>query len=217
MSPFLFALALMFATPDTVVATAEAAPSAEEPRYPSGAPRDDYGLVAWCYGALSGYLSLHDQVMPEVTRIESAFRRPGTSLKDDLAAYETARRAGETDLKVFAKAMEAAEKASLRPLNAVGAQAMNQGRATWALASQTPKARLAQEWMSWALPAVCEPTATRLASNAVLMGAAFQTNAPAEAASADAAPAEAAPVESAPTPESENLDVAQPTAEPTQP
>ena len=43
----------------------------------TGAPTDDYQFVAWCYGALSGYLDLHDEVMPEVTRIESTWTARG--------------------------------------------------------------------------------------------------------------------------------------------
>ena len=58
----------------------EAAPAAEELPWPAGAPHDDYGLVAWCHGALTGYLDLHDQVMPEVTRIETTYRPPGRPL-----------------------------------------------------------------------------------------------------------------------------------------
>ena len=83
MSALLFALALLAqnAAPETGPAAEgpppEAAPAAEELPWPAGAPHDDYGLVAWCHGALTGYLDLHDQVMPEVTRIETTYRPPG--------------------------------------------------------------------------------------------------------------------------------------------
>ena len=70
-------------------AAGEPAP-AEEDRFPAGAPHDDYQFVAWCYGNLRAYLDLHDQVMPEVTRIESTFRPPNRKLSDDLKVYADA-------------------------------------------------------------------------------------------------------------------------------
>ena len=116
MSVLLVALAL--ATADPAVAGPTTPPvQADDPPFPTGAPRDDYGLVAWCYGALRGYLELHDQAMPEVKRIESTWRRPGSNLADDLAVYATLQREGQRQVKVFARAMEAAEKASIRPIN----------------------------------------------------------------------------------------------------
>src|ERR1700712_243847 len=101
-------------------APAEAAPAAEAPpqeRWPAGAPHDDYQFVAWCYGSLRAYLDLHDQVMPEVTRIETTFRPPGRKLSDDLKVYADMQKDGRGQLKVFQGAMTAAEKASLRPIN----------------------------------------------------------------------------------------------------
>jgi hypothetical protein len=177
MSALLVALALATADPAAAGPTTPPVQAGDLP-YPAGAPRDDYGLVAWCYGALRGYLELHDQAMPEVKRIESTWRRPGSNLADDLAVYATLQREGQRQLKVFARAMEAAEKASIKPINARGAAALQKGRSTWAAASNMTKARLAQEWMSWALPARCEPTAVALEKRAKLMGATFQANDP---------------------------------------
>src|SRR5712671_5224773 len=77
-------------------ASAEAAPAQ---RWPAGAPHDDYQFVAWCYGALRGYLDLHDQVMPEVTRIESTYREPGHKLADDLKVYADIQKDGQRQLK----------------------------------------------------------------------------------------------------------------------
>jgi hypothetical protein len=180
-SPFLFALALVAqdaqtpeaAPMETVAPTAAAA----EPAYPPGAPRDPYGLVAWCYGALSAHKGLRDQVMPEVVRIETTYRRPGSSLDDDLQAYEELNQLSERNLALFSRAMEAAEKASPRPINAHGADALRRGRGTWSRAADLPKARLAQEWMSWTLPARCETTAVALEERARLMGPAFDLSA----------------------------------------
>jgi hypothetical protein len=197
MSALLLALALLAQDASAAPAPAAPAPAAEELPWPAGAPRDDYGLVSWCYGALGGYLDLHDQVMPEVTRIETAFRSPNSTLAQDLKVYADMQRQSRQDLKLFAGAMEAAEKASLKPINTVGAAAVKRGLATWAAAPNMPKARIAQEWMSWSLPVRCGPTAERLEQRAKLLGATFDPTAGAIAP--EAAPQPEAPVASPPT------------------
>ena len=189
----------------------EAAPAAEAPapvpvpedRFPAGAPHDDYQFVAWCYGSLRAYLDLHDQVMPEVTRIETTFRPPGRKLADDMKVYADMQKDGRVQLKAFQAAMTAAEKASLKPINTVGAQAVAQGRSIWHVTPDVKPARLAQEWMSWALPARCETTAKTLHDRAVLMGASFKVNEEPEApppADAPAAPSDQAAPPPAETP-----------------
>jgi hypothetical protein len=204
MPAFALALALAFAQPapsEGAAAPAPAAAPAAEEAWPAGAPHDDYQFVAWCYGALRGYLDLHDQVMPEVTRIESEFRRPGSKLEDDLKVYAEAQAQGRKDLKTFQAALTAAEKASIRPINQVGAAAVAKGHGIWIAPPGTPKARMAQEWMSWTLPARCETTAADLQKRAVLMGPAFKVNeeeAPAAPAAEAATPAEKPPEAAAP-------------------
>jgi hypothetical protein len=167
-------------------AAAEEAPP--EDRFPAGAPHDDYQFVAWCYGSLRGYLDLHDQVMPEVTRIESTYRPPDRKLSDDLKVYADMQKEGRAQLKQFQAALTAAEKASLKPINTVGAQAVTKGADVWRITPDVTPARLAQEWMSWALPARCETTAKDLKAKAILMGSAFKANDEPEAPPADAAP-----------------------------
>jgi hypothetical protein len=194
MPPILAALAVAAAV-STQPAPTEAP---ADPPYPTGAPHDDYGLVSWCYGALRGYLDLYDQVMPEVRRIETTWRRPGSNLADDLAVYPQMRRQGQANLKAFAGAMEAAEKASLRPINTQGAAAVVKGRSTWAAAGNLAPARLAQEWMSWTLPARCETTATSLEQRAKLMGTAFKVEPDADPLSSPEAGV--VPAEPTPTP-----------------
>ena len=179
----------------------EDAPPPED-RFPAGAPHDDYQFVAWCYGSLRGYLDLHDQVMPEVTRIETTFRPPDRKLSDDLKVYADMQKEGQADLKAFQAALTAAEKASLKPINVQGAAAVAQGREVWRVTPDVSPARLAQEWMSWALPARCEATAKDLKAKATLMGGAFKINDepdPPPAAEAQPAPAEA-PAPAAETP-----------------
>jgi hypothetical protein len=170
-----------------------AADAAAEDRLPAGAPKDDYRFVAWCYGTLRGYLDLHDEVMPEVTRIESEFRRPGSNLKDDLKVYADMQKDGRAKLELFRAALTAAEKASLRPINTIGAEAVRQGRETWNAGPGVTPARKAQEWMSWALPARCERVAGELEARAKLMGATFRVNEPGEPADAAEPPATQTP------------------------
>ena len=176
MTPLMIALAMLAQTPDAAPAISER-PVAVEDRIPNGAPRDDYPFVAWCYGALRGYLDMKSEVMPEVTRIEGQFRKPGTRLADDLKVYADMERDGRVQLQTFQGALTAAEKASVRPINALGAQAVRQGRQTWSVGPSVTKARKAQEWMSWALPARCDTVAASLEARSRLMGATLRMNA----------------------------------------
>jgi hypothetical protein len=202
MIPLALALSLFLADQPA----AEAAPpppaasgDAALPPLPVGAPSDDYQLVAWCFGALSGYLDLHDQVMPEVTRIESEFRRPGSKLSDDLKVYAEQEKQGKADLKRFQASMTAAEKASLKPINVMGAEALQRGRSVWNHGPDITNARLAQEWMSWTLPKRCGITSDALLARAKLLGASFDVNAEPEPAAPPAADP-AAPAPDAPPP-----------------
>ena len=164
----------------------------EDMPYPAGAPRDDYGLVGWCYGALRGYVDLHDQMMPDVTEIEKAPPvNPDTTLAQKMAAYATIQAQAQKDMKLFARAMEAAERASLKPINIVGAAAVKKGHATWAAAANMPKRQVAQNWMGWTLPVRCTPTAHALEQRAKLMGKTFQVNT--DPADLEPAPAPAEP------------------------
>lgn len=191
MIPLALAVSL-FMTPAAQAAAPDAAPAAAEAPTPPGAPREDYQFVAWCYGVLAGYLDLHDEVMPEVTRIESTWRRPGSKLADDLKVYDVQQKQGREDLKRFQAAMTAAEKASVQPLNAEGAAAVARGRSVWNGAPDVTLARKAQEWMSWSLPARCPQTAAALQKRASLFAESLQANV-AEPPAGDAAAPVAAP------------------------
>jgi hypothetical protein len=163
-----------------------AASAPAKDRLEPGAPKDDYQFVAWCYGSLRAYVDLHDQVMPEVTRIESTYRRPGRKLSDDLKVYDDLQKISLAQLKLYQDALTAAEKASMRPINTIGAAAVQQGRAVWAPGPGVTQARLAQDWMSWAPPAKCEPTAKALEARSNLLGASLKANADPQAAPAPA-------------------------------
>ncbi len=190
MTALALALALLAQAPDAAtpseaarpeVARAEAAPAPLEDRLPNGAPRDDYPFVAWCYGVLRGYLDLKPEMMPEVTRIENQFRKPGTRLADDLKVYDDMAADGKVKLKLFQSALTAAERASVRPINAQGAQFVRVGRQIWNTSAEITEARKAQEWMGWALPQRCETVAASLEVRSNLLGASLQANTPADA------------------------------------
>jgi len=211
MTPFAIALALFAAQPAEAGAPETATPAeaptavaAAEDRLPAGAPRDDYQFVAWCYGALRGYLDMHDEMMPEVTRIESQFRKPGTKLEDDLKVYAQMQKDGRAQLKTFQGTLTAAEKASVRPINTIGANAVRLGRQIWNTGPEVTKARKAQEWMSWSLPARCETVSASLETRAKLMGATLRVNEEPAAAASEPAPAEAPATETPPVAQPSN-------------
>ena len=199
MTPLAIALALF--AQDAAAATAPAQPTpavTPKERWPTGAPREDYQFVAWCYGALRGYLDMHDEVIPEVTRIEKQFRKPGTRLEDDMKVYADMQKDGRKKLTLFQSALTAAEKASVRPINTAGAAAVKQGRSVWNAGPDVTKARKAQEWMSWALPAKCETTAAALEQRSLLAAATLRGGSEPEAPKEAPPAAEEAPAETPP-------------------
>ena len=159
---------------------------------PPTAPKDDYRFVAWCYGALDDYLQIYDRVKPDLKAIDKMFGSPvkeAEPYQDDVAEDRKA-------LKRFAAAIEAAEKASPRPIGPEGAAAMQSGRDIWSAAKLEPSRKLADAWLFWGLPNRCDVVAKQLKVRATLMGQAFAIEAPkvdAPAPQADPAPAAARP------------------------
>lgn len=193
MAPLLFALALMLQDAPAEAPPSPDAPPADAPMATAvprkqvaaplpiqggavSAPTDDYGYVGWCYGAISSYVELYDRAMPEVTRIERAWPTPSTE-ENISEVYPAQREEGKRNLVLFARAMQAAEKASPRPIQDQGADAVRRGRAMWTGATSVPKAQLAQFWMSWSPPAKCEETAKALEARSLLFGQALSYNA----------------------------------------
>ena len=91
---------------------------------PPGAPTDDYGFVAWCYGALDESLSVYDTVLPDLKDIDAKFGSPvkeATPYAEDIVDEHKA-------LKRFAAAMEAAERASPQPIAEHGVAAIKRCR-----------------------------------------------------------------------------------------
>jgi hypothetical protein len=188
MAPALFLALSLFASDPTMDTGGAVEPLSAAP----GEPRNEYQLVAWCYGALSAHMALHDQAMPEVERIENTFETHPGDAKEEIAFYGQQQKDGKKQLALFRRAMTAAEKASIRPIQQEGAAAIAQGEAVWAGSATADKRRLAQEWMSWALPERCTPTATALEKKASVLGAALSYNAdaPAPEAAPEAATAD---------------------------
>lgn len=178
---------------------------------PNAPPADEYGYVAWCYGALGGYASLYDKVMPEVTRIEKAFPGPD-GVQAALKTYPELRTQAQKDLKVLSSAITAAEKASPRPIAPYGAAQIKRGSAIWQGADSVGKARLAQMWMSWSPPSDCERRAKTLETKSSILGKALNYNAGAVAPmTPETAPAAASPAPTTPAPET---PAPQPAAQP---
>ena len=145
---------------------------------PIGAPSDDYQFVAWCYGVLSGYLDLHDQVMPEVTRIEfrlapagqQAGRRP-QGLRRPAAPGPRGPQAVQGRPDRRREGQPAADQCGGRAIRS------RAGARSGTSPPDVTKARVAQEWMSWTLPARCPGIAATLETRSKLLGASIQANA----------------------------------------
>jgi hypothetical protein len=189
--PLLLSLLLtQEAAPPEASAAVEATPpvastlASSEPDYPipPGAPDDDYGLVAWCYGALDGHMKLYDKVIPEVERIETEIAKIPGAPPADMQSYKEQRTAGKDTLNLFRGAMEAAEKASPKPIGPYGAESLKRGNGVWfTIRDSKDKKYLAREWMSWGLPGRCLPTAQKLQARSNLFGQALSYNAKAPA------------------------------------
>jgi hypothetical protein len=146
-----FAAALLLA------ASPAAATPSNDPNYPPDAPTDDYGFVAWCYGALSGQMELYQLVKPDLDALATsdAERADNNKLDDEQMA------AGRDYLGLYQRAMEAAEEATPK-LNIRGGEAISEGHSIW------DKARIADaktrmwSYLNWDLPGRCETTAHKL-------------------------------------------------------
>jgi hypothetical protein len=206
----LLALSLMAApAPDTIVTTAPPAVTAPPPRadpapaatasddgIPPGAPTDDYGLVAWCYGALAEYLNIYDDIKPDLKAIDKMFGSPVVEAEpyhEDMAAARVAE-------KRFAAAMEAAEKASPDPIAQHGADSMDKGRSIWSVVRLKTRRNLVDAWLFWGVPDRCETTARSLKVRSTLLGQALASSAPSAEAPSKPAPEAAPPAADKPDP-----------------
>jgi hypothetical protein len=131
-------------------------PAVDESDVPKGAPTDDYGLVAWCRGALTGHMALYPLVKPEMKSLE----RPN-EVADDAKSDAAQMQAGRDYLALYARAMQAAEKADPK-LVTRGLALRTQGEGIWTEAkAAAPRTRM-WSWLMWDLPGECEVSANRL-------------------------------------------------------
>src|SRR5579863_8834943 len=147
------ALALAFALVANDPAPAKAL---EAEPLPASAPTRDYPLAAWCYGALSEYLDIYQRVIPDLKAIDKMF---GTSKPGEAAPYADDMAAARVELKLIAHAVQAAEQASPSPIAPQGVAAIDQGRAIWRPAELQTRRKLADAWLTWALPDRCDSNA----------------------------------------------------------
>lgn len=184
----LFALALAAASDEPVATATSARPApppaaapatpARDADIPASAPVDDYGFVAWCHGALSGHMELHDRVKPELEKVS-----PGGDDTDMTNA-------GRDYLTLYAKALKEAEKASASNIHDRGVEADAAGYRIWAAARAAEPRTQMWSYLMWELPPRCEIAAKRLEERSTLLGEALKS----DAAPADPAPAGAAAV-----------------------
>jgi hypothetical protein len=180
--------------PAPAAATPAAAPTAPgKDDWPTGAPRSDYEFTAWCYGVLRQHMELYNQVKPELAAISKRWKTE----EEDEKSYGDQIAAGRMYLAQFAKAIEAAEKASPRPINTQGAAAIEQGRKMWAQFNTVDKTMQAYSWMNWELPEKCPKVAASLENRAMLMAPALRANQSASGTAPPAKPAESRKAESA--------------------
>jgi len=153
---------------------------------PPGAPTDDYGFVAWCYGALGEYLTIYQAVVPDLKGIDKLF---GSSVQED-EPYTADVAAERVALKRFGAAIEAAERASPTSIASRGAADIQAGRGIWAAAKRLPRRKLADAWLFWGIPKRCETAAKALKARSTALA---QTLAPATPSAITLAGAQPAP------------------------
>jgi hypothetical protein len=219
----LLALAFAQAADPAAAPSADAAPPAASApvattgETPAGAPTDDYGLVAWCRGALAGHMELYKAVKVEMQRVE-AEKAARTNAKLSGAALQAAKarqareakqsdeedaaqmKAGREYIQLYGQALDAAEAAAPQSLHVRGQQEIEGGYKIWAAArAANPRDRM-WSWLMWELPARCETAAKRLKANAGLFGDAYKAPEPAAAAAAPPSSDAPAPAAAAPAP-----------------
>lgn len=196
MPPALFALLLAAAPPSAAAAEPAAAQSQAieslADRIPAGAPKDDFGFVAWCDGVLSGHMDLAERVKT-VLPLDPVQQKIGRAY---LQAYE----------KALAGSKEGRTEAGRKRAEA----ARQIGWKNWEPARKADKQLAADTYLAWQLPGHCEKAAIQLSGDQDLfrmsptvdqvqaMGeeapvANAQATAAASADAADAASAQAAP------------------------
>ena len=122
---------------------------------PAGAPSDDFGLVAWCHGALRGHMELAETI---------------GELDEEQQTI------GREYLRGYDLALAAAPQAKASGGAAEAAVARKTGYDSWESA-RTSGNRETQRYtyLGWQLPGRCEHAAKRISNNPNLFSAALTT------------------------------------------
>lgn len=124
---------------------------------PPGAPSDDYGIVGWCQGALSGHMSLYSVVRPELKS-----RSRSGDAKEDAEMEQAQLHAGREYLDLYDRARRAADARNGAADKARGDIAQEAGGHIWDEAGRADPQTRMWSWLMWELPARCETAARRL-------------------------------------------------------
>ena len=161
----LFSLAMLAVAQDAAISTSPTAPRTElvappttavEAPVPAGSPSDDYGLVAWCQGALRGHLELAEDI------------------KDTLPLDPEQQALGQQYLKVYESALLSAPQSKTVEGPQRAAQARDAGYSRWNPArAAVDRSTQTYSYLGWQLPGRCDQAAARLNSNGDLLGAAL--------------------------------------------
>ena len=154
----------------------------------SNLPKDDYGLVAWCHGALAGQLELDPVAHADMISIEGKAKVAARAKGD--AQMEKDRREYLHD---YERALAAAEKASPTAIHQYGVDSEVSGYKLWSATRQKPPIWRMLDWGMWdPNDAGCGDAAKRLYNKATLFGEALKGSASDKAvenkADADAPP-----------------------------
>jgi hypothetical protein len=134
------------ARPVAASRAADADPDAEDP-YPAGAPRDDFGMVAWCDGVLAGHMDLAERVQA-VLPLDPETQKIGAAYLDGFEKALAVSKEGKTE-----KGKSRAEAA-----RAVGWK-------NWDPARKADKKLASDSYLAWQMPGRCEHAAVRLSGD----------------------------------------------------
>jgi hypothetical protein len=150
-----------------------------EDAIPEGAPAPDYEFVAWCHGALAGQIELDPLVEKDMDAIEGKEKAAERRAGDEAIAAQH-----KAYLRLYERALKAAEAASPVAIHQKGVDAELQGYRIWGpTRNKAPIWRMV-DWGNWEVPPRCEKAAKRLYDRSTLLGAALKPEAEAAPAAA---------------------------------
>jgi hypothetical protein len=122
---------------------------------PAGAPSDDFGLTAWCHGALRGHMELAKTVGEHEEELDAI---------------------GREYLQGYDKALAVSDEGTTAAGKQTAAAARKTGYDSWASArTSANKETQRYAYLGWQLPGRCEHAAKRISNNPNLFSAALTT------------------------------------------